>query len=37
MYLSDEDFVKIIGMTKDAWEHQPQWKKINKKKQLGLF
>lgn len=37
MYLSDEDFKEILGMTKDSWTKQPAWKKNSMRKDLGLF
>lgn len=36
-YLSDADFNKLFGTTKDAFNTQPKWKKDKKKKELGLF
>ncbi|KYQ90972.1 villin [Tieghemostelium lacteum] len=37
MYLSDEEFEKHLGMTKQEWESFPSWKKSEKKKSANLF
>eukprot|EP00003_Mantamonas_plastica_P001333 TRINITY_DN1095_c0_g5_i1.p1 TRINITY_DN1095_c0_g5~~TRINITY_DN1095_c0_g5_i1.p1 ORF type:complete len:833 (-),score=276.14 TRINITY_DN1095_c0_g5_i1:45-2471(-) len=36
-YLSDEEFETVFGMTRDAFNGLPQWKRANHKKQHGLF
>ncbi|KAM4687933.1 villin-1-like [Discoglossus pictus] len=37
MYLSDQDFANIMGMSKDQFIQLPKWKQQNMKKQYGLF
>ncbi|XP_075055429.1 advillin [Mixophyes fleayi] len=37
MYLSDQDFVFVFGMTKGTFSAFPSWKQLNIKKELGLF
>jgi len=37
MWLSDTDFNKLMGMTKDEWAKAPGWKRQQKKKAVGLF
>ena len=37
LYLSDEEFQRLFGTTKDAFSAQPAWKRNQKKKDLGLF
>ncbi|EFA76836.1 hypothetical protein PPL_09588 [Heterostelium album PN500] len=37
MYLSDEEFQKVLGMQKTEWEVLPGWKKSERKKSVGLF
>ncbi|XP_063777858.1 villin-like protein [Pseudophryne corroboree] len=37
MYLSDEDFAKILGMPKAQFYQLPKWKQQNMKKQYYLF
>lgn len=35
--LSDEEFVAVFGMDKDAFSQLPAWKRTKLKKDLGLF
>lgn len=35
--LSDEEFVAVFGMDKDAFSQLPSWKRTKLKKDLGLF
>jgi len=37
MYLSDEDFQEVFGMTKEQYETYPEWKRLNMRKERGLF
>ena len=37
MYLSDDDFEKALGMSKEEWKKLPAWKKTNLRKENGLF
>jgi len=37
MYLSDEDFQDVFGMSKDDFLTYPQWKRDNMRKEHGLF
>lgn len=37
MHLSDEEFAKLLGITKDVFARQPKWKKDSKKRSLKLF
>ncbi|XP_068171061.1 advillin isoform X2 [Antennarius striatus] len=36
-HLSDSDFSIVFGMSKDDFETLPQWKKLNMKKEKGMF
>ena len=36
-YLTDEEFNKLFGTSKEEFKKQPAWKRNNKKKELGLF
>jgi len=36
-YLSDEDFKKVFGLTKEKFNLLPKWKKQAKKKEVYLF
>lgn len=36
-YLSDEEFEKVLGMSKAAWADLKLWKQEGKKKDAGLF
>ncbi|XP_068599081.1 advillin [Brachionichthys hirsutus] len=36
-HLSDSDFSVVFGMDKDDFETLPQWKKLNIKKEKGMF
>ncbi|XP_048856382.1 advillin [Brienomyrus brachyistius] len=36
-YLSDSDFCKVFGISKDNFANLPQWKQLNMKKNKGLF
>lgn len=37
MYLSDDQFEELFGVTKEEFAAQPKWKRETKKKQLKLF
>jgi len=37
LHLSDHDFVKLMGMSKDAFLKQPTWKQLQKKRNLRLY
>ncbi|XP_018583541.1 supervillin isoform X2 [Scleropages formosus] len=37
LYLSDEDFQRVLEMTQDEFNSLPIWKQINLKKSKGLF
>eukprot|EP00742_Colponemidia_sp_Colp-10_P001498 GILJ01001608.1.p1 GENE.GILJ01001608.1~~GILJ01001608.1.p1 ORF type:complete len:830 (-),score=172.89 GILJ01001608.1:131-2620(-) len=37
LYLSDADFLTIFGMDRAAFEKEPKWKQVQKKKDVGLF
>ena len=37
MYLSNDDFEKTLGMSKEEWKKLPAWKKTNLRKENGLF
>lgn len=36
-YLSSEDFMTLLGMTKSDFQKLPTWKQTNIKKEKGLF
>ncbi|XP_054809199.1 villin-2-like isoform X3 [Prosopis cineraria] len=36
-YLSDDDFLSVFGMTKEAFYQMPKWKQDMQKKKMGLF
>ncbi|KAK9128758.1 hypothetical protein Syun_017555 [Stephania yunnanensis] len=36
-YLTDEDFLSVMGMTKEAFYRQPKWKQDMQKKKVDLF
>ncbi|KAJ4791689.1 hypothetical protein LUZ62_042935 [Rhynchospora pubera] len=36
-YLSDEEFKKVFGLTKEAFYQQPKWKQDMQKRKLDLF
>jgi len=36
-YLSDEEFVSVLGCTRDEWAKFPKWKQSQKKKTAELF
>ena len=36
-FLTDEDFAKVFGMDRDAFNAMAGWKKDKLKKSLGLF
>ena len=36
-YLSDEEFVKVFNMKKEAFEKLPSWKKVSLKQKARLF
>jgi len=35
-YLSEEEFAKAFGCSRDEWLKRPQWKRIENKKAAGL-
>ena len=35
--LSDDEFVKTLGMSRAEFNALPKWKQNNKKKEAGLF
>ena len=37
MHLTDVEFVEKFGCTKEEFKAQPQWRKVNKRKELFLF
>lgn len=37
VYLSEEEFESLFGMCREDFNDEPRWKKIEKKKKLGLF
>jgi supervillin len=37
LYLNDNDFEEILGMTKDSWNKLPAWKKNSLRKDHELF
>ena len=37
MYLSEEDFQKVLNMCLKDFENIPTWKKMDMKKKAGLF
>jgi len=36
-YMSDEEFRKVLGFSKDEFYSMPKWKQLNKKKATKLF
>lgn len=36
-FLSDEEFEKVFGVTRDVWLKRPQWKRLEDKKKAGLY
>ena len=36
-YLSDSDFASVFGMERAAFGALPAWKRLQKKKEVGLF
>ena len=36
-YLSDDEFLEVFKMTKEQYLKLPKWRRINKKKEVGLF
>jgi hypothetical protein len=36
-YLSDDDFLSLFGMSKDAFAAMPLWRRQQQKKKVGLF
>jgi len=36
-YLNESDFEKYLGLTKEAFNKEPQWKQLNIRKEKGLF
>uniref|UniRef100_A0AAQ6IIV9 HP domain-containing protein n=1 Tax=Anabas testudineus TaxID=64144 RepID=A0AAQ6IIV9_ANATE len=36
-HLSDSDFIKVFGITKDNFATLPRWKQLNLKKEKGMF
>ena len=37
VYLSDNEFRSLFGVDKKAFESQPKWKQVSKKRELLLF
>lgn len=37
LYLKDDEFLDVMGMTKEQWMNTPTWKQATKKKAVGLF
>jgi hypothetical protein len=37
MYLSDEEFAKVFGMSRERYLALPQWQQTPKKRDAGLF
>ena len=37
MYLSDEDFQEVFQMTKKEYTEKPEWRRVQMKKDAGLF
>ena len=37
MYLTDDDFQKVFALSVDEFQGLPQWKRIQKKKDVSLF
>ncbi len=37
LFLSDDEFLEVFGMTKDSFGSLPAWKRTNQKKAKGLF
>ncbi|XP_050573054.1 supervillin isoform X2 [Bombus affinis] len=37
LYLSQQHFQEILGMTKEEFQELPVWKQVNLKKEIGLF
>jgi len=37
MYLSEDDFSKHFGVTKEDFDILPRWKQIQKKRASGIF
>ena len=35
--LSDADFERVFGTTREEFEKMPKWRQNNKKKEVGLF
>jgi hypothetical protein len=36
-YLSDEQFMEVFGVDKNAFKNMPLWRRQEKKKKVGLF
>jgi hypothetical protein len=36
-YLSDEEFQKVLGMSKDKFPTLPEWRRADLKKKAGLY
>ncbi len=36
-YLVDQDFSRLFGMTREAFNALPKWKRDNAKKAVGIF
>lgn len=37
IYLSNADFLQILGVTKREWPFLPKWKQVRRKRESGLF
>jgi len=37
LYLSDEEFVQVMGCQRNEWSKLPKWKQSQKKKAAELF
>lgn len=37
MYLTDEDFLEVFGISVHDYKAMPKWKQENLKKKVGLF
>eukprot|EP01124_Arcella_intermedia_P017089 TRINITY_DN2376_c0_g1_i4.p1 TRINITY_DN2376_c0_g1~~TRINITY_DN2376_c0_g1_i4.p1 ORF type:complete len:1396 (-),score=564.67 TRINITY_DN2376_c0_g1_i4:42-4229(-) len=36
-YLSDQEFLKVLEMDREAWEKKPDWQKLEIRKKVGLY
>jgi len=37
LWLSDEEFAKVMGVSKVEWGKLPAWKKVDKRKTLKIY